>query len=157
MAVKENLTVTRAQWRKENAFQTESYPDYRINIDEKGKITSIEKLERLEAKIQLKYEENRISAIEEAEQEIMMAEHAVADIEKKLSDNKKKVAMFSKRFSELESLQGELTQLRTLYNRKKEELVALEIKSTSDIIQVKVWSPIRNSLKTNLNVLINIS
>jgi hypothetical protein len=117
-------------------YQARYKPKY-LQLD-KDLRAAIERLERLEEKIQLKYEENRISAIEEAEQEIVSAGHAVAVLEDKLAVNKKKAAMFSKRFSENESLQEELAQLESFSRDKKEALVAMEIKSATDIIQVKL-------------------
>ena len=117
-------------------YEARYTPKY-LQLDKDAR-AAIEKLERLEEKILVKYEENRISAIEEAEQEIMIAEQAVKDIEEKLSSNKKKAAMFSRRLSELESLQNELAQLKTLYNEMKEALVTMEIKSSTDIVQVKL-------------------
>ena len=117
-------------------YQARYTPKY-LQLDKDARAAN-ERLQRLEEKIQLKYEENRISAIEEAEQEIVSAGHAVAILEDKLAVNKKKAAMFSKRFSEHESLQEELKQLESFSRDKKEALVAMEIKSSSDIIQVKL-------------------
>jgi len=113
------------------------YTDKYLQLDKDARAV-IERLELLEEKILQKYEENRLSAIEEAEQEIMRTKHAVADIEDKLVATEKKAALFSKRFAEHESLQGELTQLETFSREMKEALVAKEIKSSTDIIQVKV-------------------
>ncbi len=123
--------------REEVADYRSRYTDKYLRLD-KNTRGAIERLERLEEKILLKYEENRISAIEEAEQEIVSARHAVAGLENKLSASEKKAALFSKRFAEHESLQEELSQLETFSRDLKEELVAMEIKSSTDIIQVKL-------------------
>ncbi len=121
---------------KVDEYEARYTPKY-LAIDKDARAV-IEKLERLEEKILLLYEENRKSAIEEAEQEIISAEHVVREIEDKLAANKKKTTLFSKRFSEYESLQEELSQLEDFSRDLKEKQVAMEIKSATDIIKVKV-------------------
>ena len=100
-------------------YQARYTPKYLL-LDKDAR-AAIERLERLEEKIQLKYEENRTSAIEEADQEIVSAENTVKVLENNLSADKEKAAMFSKRFSEHESLQEELKQLESFSRDKKED------------------------------------
>ena len=116
-------------------YQARYTPKY-LQLDKDARIAN-ERLERLEEKILLKYEENRISAIEEAEQEIVSAGHAIAVLENKLAVNKKKAAMFSKRFSEHEFLQEELAQLESFSRDKKEARGTTNERADEEARQVK--------------------
>lgn len=92
----------------------------------------------VEEKIRLAYEENRKSAVEEAQQAIVSARLAENDLETQLAEYKKKASIFSSRFSEHATLQETIAQLEALQRTLQEQLVAMEIKSTPDTLQIKV-------------------
>lgn len=115
----------------------ERYKPQFIQMDKDTRAT-INKLGRLEEKIELKYQELRTAAIEEAEQEIKSSREAEKDLKKRIVDYEKKASTFSARFSEHESLKEDLLRLENLNRDYQEKLVAMEIKSDGDMLQVKV-------------------
>lgn len=108
-----------------------------IQMDKDTRIIT-KRLSTLEDKIRTKKQELQTAALEAAEQEIASSQAAEEDLKKQISANEKKVSVFSQRFAKHESLKQDLQRLEELKRDFQEKLVAVEIKSDTDMLQVKV-------------------
>ncbi len=108
-----------------------------LEID-KNTRTTIDRYHRLIEEIQSKHTELKTVALEEAEQAIISARHAENDLRAQIASYEKKAAEFSGRFSEYESLKENLLELEKLSREYQKEMVAMEIKSDADLLQIKV-------------------
>ena len=108
-----------------------------LEIDKNTK-TIIDRYNRLEEEIQLKYLELQTAALEEAKQAVVSSRHAENNLKAQILAFENEAAEFSSRFSEYESLKEDLQGLEKLSRDYQEKLVAMEIKSDADLLQVKV-------------------
>lgn len=99
---------------------------------------TVNKLRRIEEKIEHKYQALQTAAVEEVEQEIKSARQAEMDLGAQIAANEKQASAFSARFLEHESLKEDLARLENLSRDYQEKLVAMDIKSDGDMLQVKV-------------------
>ena len=133
-----SLYEAEAEVLREQVQDLESiYTPKFIQMDKDARMIT-KRLSTLEDKIRTSKQELQTAALEYAEQEIVSSQAAEEDLKKQISANEKKVSVFSRRFATHESLKEDLQRLEELKRSFQEKLVGIDIKSDTDMLQVKV-------------------
>lgn len=84
----------------------------------------------------------RETVVDEANQDLLTAEAAVASLETQLTEQQRRVQLFTERFKEFKALEDGLSRLETLYADNAERLARIQIRNLTEYppIEVVDWA-----------------